>query len=104
MKRRIFIVLLVLFLVAFHFKPIVAEEEIVQADLVIENVEVFTVDKVNEKAEAIAVKNGKFVYVGDREGVQAYKGPKTKVMHLDNQLLFKSRETVFIGLNPLLKF
>ncbi|MEK4254164.1 amidohydrolase [Ureibacillus sp. FSL K6-2830] len=87
MKRLVFIVLLVLLLEAFHFKPIVAEEEIVQADLVIENVEVFTVDKVNEKAEAIAVKNGKFVYVGDREGVQAYKGPKTKVMRLDNQLL-----------------
>lgn len=62
-------------------------EEIVHADLVIENAHIFTVDKMNEEAEAIAIKNGRYVYVGDREGVEPYKGPQTTVLSLDQQLL-----------------
>jgi hypothetical protein len=86
MKKLLFIVLLLLCLIAVPYKGIGAEE-IVQADLVIEYVRVFTMDKANEEAEAVAVKNGKFVYVGDREGVQAYKGPQTRVMYMDNRLM-----------------
>lgn len=87
MKRFVIIAFLLSVFASFLLNKLAVADEIVYADLVLENVNVFTVDKVNEEAEAIAIKNGKFVYVGDKEGVQAYKGPKTKVMHLDNQLL-----------------
>lgn len=87
MKRVVVIVFLLSVFASILLRDIAVSEEIVIADFVIENVKVFTVDKVNEEAEAIAIKDEKFVYVGDKEGVQAYKGPKTEVMYLDNQLL-----------------
>ncbi|WP_342463015.1 amidohydrolase [Ureibacillus sp. FSL K6-8385] len=86
MKRYIFAILSIALLATVPFRT-AADHEIVQADLVIENIRVFTADKADEKVEAIAVKKGKFVYVGDRDGVQAFKGPKTKVLLLDGQLL-----------------
>ena len=33
---------------------------------------IYTVDKDNPKASALAISDGKFVYVGDEEGVKDY--------------------------------
>ena len=33
---------------------------------------IYTVDKKNPKAVALAISDGKFVYVGDEEGVKEY--------------------------------
>ncbi|RPJ84858.1 MAG: amidohydrolase, partial [Acidobacteria bacterium] len=52
------------------------------ADRVYVNGNIYTVDKAFSKASAIAVKDGRFVYVGDRAGVQAHIGPLTQVSDL----------------------
>ncbi len=48
-----------------------------QADQIIKNAKIFTADKEHPKASALAVKNGKFVYVGDESGLSEYDGPVT---------------------------
>ena len=41
-----------------------------QADLIFENGSVYTVDAARSKAEAVAVKDGKIVYVGNNSGLK----------------------------------
>ena len=48
-----------------------------QADQIIKNANIFTADSEHPKASAIAVKDGKFVYVGDEAGLSEYEGPVT---------------------------
>ena len=45
-----------------------------QVDLIVKNANVFTVDKNNPKATCFAIKDGKFVYVGDESGIKDYEG------------------------------
>ncbi len=45
-----------------------------KADRIIKNAKVFTSDKNNPCATALAVKDGKFIYVGDEAGLSAYEG------------------------------
>jgi predicted amidohydrolase YtcJ len=52
------------------------------ADMVITNAAVYTVDKDNTIAEAVAVKDGMIVYVGDSAGVEKFTGSSTKVVDL----------------------
>jgi adenine deaminase len=42
------------------------------ADLIITGARIFTSDKQQSWAEALAIKDGKFVYVGDANGIVAY--------------------------------
>ena len=48
-----------------------------KADQIIKNVKIYTSDKDRPMASALAVKDGKFVYVGDEAGLSAYEGPVT---------------------------
>ena len=48
-----------------------------KADQIIKNAKIFTSDKNNPQATALAVKDGKFVYVGDEAGLSAYEGKVT---------------------------
>ena len=47
----------------------------------------YTVDKKNPKAEAVAIKDGIFIYVGNAEGVKNYIGENTEVVRNDNGLI-----------------
>ena len=47
------------------------------ADMIIKNAKIFTSNRSNPQATALAVKDGKFVYVGDEAGLSAYEGPVT---------------------------
>lgn len=47
------------------------------ADKIIKNAKIYTADQNNLQATALAVKDGKFVYVGDEAGLSAYEGPIT---------------------------
>ena len=49
----------------------------VKADRIIKNAKIFTSDKDKPMASALAVKDGKFVYVGDEAGLSAYEGEVT---------------------------
>ncbi len=45
-----------------------------KADKIIKNAKIFTSDSKRPLATALAVKDGKFIYVGDEAGLQAYEG------------------------------
>jgi predicted amidohydrolase YtcJ len=57
------------------------------ADLVIMNGKVVTVDKAFSIREAVAVKDGKIIAVGKNSAVQKFAGSKTKVVDLQGKLL-----------------
>ena len=48
-----------------------------KADKIIKNAKIFTSNKDNPQATALAVKDGKFVYVGDEAGLSDYEGEVT---------------------------
>ena len=48
-----------------------------KADKIIRNANIFTSNKDNPKATALAVKDGRFVYVGDEAGLSDYEGEVT---------------------------
>jgi predicted amidohydrolase YtcJ len=54
------------------------------ADLIVTAATVNTVDPATPGAQAFAVRGGRFVYVGAREGVRAFRGARTKVLDLGN--------------------
>jgi predicted amidohydrolase YtcJ len=54
------------------------------ADLIVTAATIDTVDPSTPGAQAFAVRDGRFVYVGAREGVHAFRGPRTKVLDLGN--------------------
>ncbi|HXE90426.1 MAG TPA: amidohydrolase [Terriglobales bacterium] len=51
-----------------------------QADLILTNAKVWTVDKSRPEAEAVAVLGERIVAVGSRAEVEAWRGPKTRVL------------------------
>lgn len=48
-----------------------------KVDQIFKNAKIFTSDKTNPKSTAFAVKDGKFVYVGDEAGLSEYEGEVT---------------------------
>jgi hypothetical protein len=57
------------------------------ADLVFKNGFIFTVDSLNSKAEAVAVKDGKIIFVGNDNAVKNFIGEKTKVIDLNRKMI-----------------
>ena len=47
----------------------------------------YTVDKKNPKAEAVAIQDGVFIYVGNAEGVKDYIGKSTEVVKNDDGMI-----------------
>ena len=58
-----------------------------QADLIFENGSVYTVDSTRSQAEAVAVKDGKIVYVGNNSGLKDWRGKETQVIDLKGKIL-----------------
>jgi predicted amidohydrolase YtcJ len=54
-----------------------------QADLVFKNANIYTVNDKQPNAEALAIKQGKVVFVGSNSGVQPYVGSQTTVADLN---------------------
>jgi predicted amidohydrolase YtcJ len=63
----------------------ITDSLIENADLVIENARIFTSNRKQPWAEALAVKNSKFIYVGDANGIASYQSAVT--IDLKGQLL-----------------
>ena len=59
----------------------------IAADLVLENGSIYTVDNARSWAQAVAVRGGRFVYVGTDAVVQDLKGPNTRVIDLDGRMV-----------------
>ena len=58
-----------------------------KANLVLRNTSVYTVDKDRSWAQAVAIADGKIVFVGTDADVQLYIGPDTDVMDLDGKMV-----------------
>ena len=58
------------------------------ADLVIRHATIYTVDAAHPTAQAVAVKDGKIVYVGTDAGVQKFIGASTKSLDLQGRFVF----------------
>ncbi|KRF42226.1 amidohydrolase [Paenibacillus sp. Soil787] len=63
------------------------EETIVEADLLIRNANIVTMDESNPVATAVAIRGGRFVAVGNDSDVMRYKGPTTRVVDGNKRLL-----------------
>ena len=50
------------------------------ADVIIINAKVFTSDKANPSAEAVAVKDNRIIYVGNNEDAESYRGESTRII------------------------
>ena len=61
--------------------------ETTTADRVFVNGAVYTVDKVQAWATAVAIRGGRIVYVGDDEGAKMWVGDNTEVTGLDGRML-----------------
>ena len=48
---------------------------------------IYTADKKNPGAAALAISEGKFAYVGDEEGVKEYSGKDTEVIRFDKGII-----------------
>ena len=62
-------------------------EQAQEADRAYMNATIYTVDEDFSTASAIAVKEGRFVYVGGPEGVHAHIGPNTLVVDLEGKTI-----------------
>jgi predicted amidohydrolase YtcJ len=59
----------------------------VPADLVVRDARIYTEDAQHRTVQALAVRNGKFVYAGTAAGVENFLGPNTRVEDLDGRLV-----------------
>ncbi|MFT4075945.1 MAG: amidohydrolase [Asticcacaulis sp.] len=57
------------------------------ADTVFRNAYVYTVDAKDSTAQALAIKDGRIVYVGDDSGAKGYVGRKTQVIDLKGRMI-----------------
>ncbi len=59
----------------------------ISADIVLNNGSIYTVDAAQPWAEAVAIEDGRFVYVGDAEGVEEFVGRDTVEYDLQGQFV-----------------
>ncbi len=62
-----------------------AASQLPSADLIVRNGRIYTVDQNRPFADAMAVKEGKVLFVGAERQVMAYKGTATRVVDLDGR-------------------
>lgn len=81
-KRWSGFIFVFLLLIPFLLISSTADEKPQKADKVYLNGNIYTVDEEFSRASAVAVKDGRFIYVGDDAGAEAYVSPGTFVFDL----------------------
>lgn len=77
------------------------------ADLILHNGVVYTVDQSNSTAQAVAIKDGKFVAVGSNSDVLKFRGPSTRVIDLRGRFVvpgFNDNHVHFASAAQFLEF
>jgi predicted amidohydrolase YtcJ len=77
------------------------------ADLILRNGLIYTVDSTNTMTEAVAIRGGKFVFVGSNNDVKRYKGKQTRVIDLKGQFVlpgFNDNHVHFASAAQFLEF
>jgi predicted amidohydrolase YtcJ len=70
--------------------PCAAAGEKMKADLILSSGAIYTMDASRRWAEAVAVADGKIVYVGSNEGVKDYQDWHSKVIELNGKMVLPS--------------
>ena len=68
------------------------------ADHVFKNGSIYTVDKKRPWAQAVAVREGEIVYVGDDQGVETVTGPGTRIVDLNGKMMLPGFHDVHVHL------
>jgi len=55
------------------------------ADIIVTNATIYTVDPAQPTAEALAIRDGKFLAVGRTAEIEAHRGPQTRILDLGGQ-------------------
>jgi predicted amidohydrolase YtcJ len=77
-----------LFLWAFsNAAPAMSQSTNDSADLVLTNGAIYTMDNARTWAQALAVKNGKIIFVGTASGAKTFQGDKTKIVDLKGKMV-----------------
>lgn len=76
--RTLWAILPVIILALWQAPSAIAAE----ADLIITGARIYTMDAARSWADALAIKNGRFLYVGDVGGCNKFKGAKTRIWTL----------------------
>lgn len=71
------------------------------ADLIVSNGQIHTLDPSNPRAEAIAIADGRILFVGTKDGVEEYRGARTEVIDAKGHSIvpgfIESHMHVFVG-------
>jgi predicted amidohydrolase YtcJ len=76
-------------------EPIEAESKL-GTDLVMFNGSIYTVDETHSWAQAIAIKDGRIIYVGPDAGINEFLGADTQVIDLQNKMVMPGMQDVHI--------
>ncbi len=87
MRERVFSICSIFFLLLASLLAPAGVSKAQEADRAYVNATIYTVDEGFSTASAIAVKDGKFIYVGDDAGVEAHIGPRTFVVDLEGKTI-----------------
>ena len=77
------------------------------ADLILHHGIIWTVDTKNPSAQAVAIKEGKFIAVGSNESVRKFRGPNTRVIDLQGKFVvpgFNDNHVHFASAASFLEF
>ena len=100
MRQKKINYLVILFTIFFLFSGCEEQstkvEPIEGADLVLHSGVIYTVDINYSVAQAIAIKEGRIVYVGPNEGVNRFSGANTRVVDLQNKMIMPGMQDVHI--------
>jgi len=87
---KAFLVAVAILVLAFHVLISINAQEMISpdpADLILKNGLIYTVDSTNTLTEAVAIRGGKFVFVGSNKDVNRYRGKQTRVVDLKGQFV-----------------
>ena len=109
MCKRILVILLASLFVSFAPFTLSAQEMMSPdpADLILRNGLIYTVDATNTMTEAVAIRDGKFVFVGSNKDVIRYRGKQTRVIDLKGQFVlpgFNDNHVHFASAAQFLEF
>ena len=82
-KTQTFILVIVLFVTGCS-----SEKTCIESDLVLVNTKIYTANPNNPTAEALAIKNGKFVFIGTNTEAQNFNCGESKLLDLEGSFVY----------------
>ena len=107
LANRLTISILIIALLTFSPGSAAAQKSQATADLILHNGVIWTVDSHNSTAQAVAVKDGKFIAVGSNQVALKLRGPQTTVIDLGGKFVipgFNDNHVHFASAAQFLEF